>query len=252
MGFIKNRTIGLLFVFILLAAVSLTVLVAQQRQETRQRASEVECGIEPPLELEDCEKDVISCRDKCLAQDVSCHLACRDEYNLCLNNNHAKEYNYDQWKKCVVKAQIPSSESPTATPIPTTTATDSSASSDANPTTDTPTPVISVSTPTITPTLIPTTVPTLNPTLSLSPTSFIPSPTPTIAAISCSLKNKGDADCNDKIDEEDKRIWIEEFVSEVIKKIATSRKSDFNKSETITIADFNIWKTGFEDQSLSH
>lgn len=100
----------------------------------------------------------------------------------------------------------------------------------------------SASTPTLAPTVKPTNPPTAVPAQG-------------VAVVACLLRNRGDANCNGKIDIEtihpDRDIWWEEFIQES-QHIVTERKSDFNNDGSITIADFNIWRNGYLDQSLPH
>lgn len=87
-------------------------------------------------------------------------------------------------------------------------------------------------------------------TITLTPTpppgaTITPTPGP-----SCPLKNRGDADCNGKINIFDFNIWRDEFLE-----VANTTSSNFDGSggeHPITIFDFNIWRDGFLDPSLPH
>ena len=63
-----------------------------------------------------------------------------------------------------------------------------------------------------------------------------PTPTPTPPC----MKDKGDADCNGKIDLIDFEIWRKEFTGEV-----DSKTSDFNSDGKIDLIDFEIWRKSF-------
>jgi len=65
--------------------------------------------------------------------------------------------------------------------------------------------------------------------------SSTPSPTP-----ACSLKSRGDADCNGIINILDFEVWRREFLG-----IDTTTKADFDSSGGVTILDFEIWRRGF-------
>lgn len=105
------------------------------------------------------------------------------------------------------------------------------------------------------------TYPTQTPTDTQASITPVPSPTPQLpppsnpstapVTLSCSLRNKGDANCDNKINNSDFDVWRDEFISELAG-ITTERHSDFNNDSVINIVDFNIWKTGFSDSSLSH
>ena len=97
---------------------------------------------------------------------------------------------------------------------------------------------ISVPTPTFTPT----------PTLKLELITVTASP----SAAYCYLRNRGDANCDNRITRLDLDVnWLAEFLKEV-KGISTPKTSDFNNDGKVNIVDFNIWRIGIADSSLVH
>ena len=95
----------------------------------------------------------------------------------------------------------------------------------------------------VSPTDIPTTVPSVTITIQYS--------TP-IALPYCYLKEKGDSNCDNKVNILDYEIWRTEFL-EILKGIQLITKpSDFNKDGKTDIVDINIWRTSFGDSSLPH
>lgn len=83
----------------------------------------------------------------------------------------------------------------------------------------------------------------------ISETSIL-TPVPTLPQ-ACSLKSKGDADCDNRISDSDNDIWTNEFLS-AAHGIPIGNSSDFNKDGTVNTIDFNIWKTNFQDSALQH
>jgi len=79
---------------------------------------------------------------------------------------------------------------------------------------------------------------------SISTFTACPTPTP---GPSCPLKNRGDANCDGKINILDFNIWRDEFL-----RVANTTSADFNSDNSITILDFNVWRDGFLDPSLPH
>lgn len=103
--------------------------------------------------------------------------------------------------------------------------------------------------PVITPTPTTTEEPTLTPTPKpqnlggpVDPSEGVVAPP---AGNTCTLKSKGDADCDDDIDLFDFNIWMGQFKNDP----STSTpvwNADFNKSGSIDLVDFNIWRDGFK------
>ncbi len=69
---------------------------------------------------------------------------------------------------------------------------------------------------------------------SPSPTS---KPGPTGTKQKCTLKSKGDANCDDKVNKQDFVIWLSEYQN----KQSTSM-ADFNSDGKITLVDYEIWR----------
>lgn len=76
-----------------------------------------------------------------------------------------------------------------------------------------------------------------SPTISIIVTTTNP---PTPVGTSCSLKQKGDADCSGTIDLVDFEIWRKEFTGTL-----TTKKADYNSNSSIDLADFEIWRRSF-------
>ncbi len=55
----------------------------------------------------------------------------------------------------------------------------------------------------------------------------------------CSLKEKGDANGDCKINDADYAIWLDGFFGR-----DPDKKADFNKDESVNLIDFNIWRDG--------
>ena len=85
----------------------------------------------------------------------------------------------------------------------------------------------------------PTQSPTAIPTIAPSPFATIVVPT-TAPTRSCSLKLRGDADCNDVIDLIDFEIWRKEFTGEKV-----GLDADFNITQKVDLIDYEIWRKGF-------
>jgi hypothetical protein len=105
--------------------------------------------------------------------------------------------------------------------------------------------------PTVAPTRIPTLTP-ISPTPSRVPTTLPGTPTigptssltitPTVQP-NCSLKSKGDADCNGAINEIDYVIWKCEIGNNgICNTPATNKAADFNTDGKINVFDFEIWR----------
>lgn len=75
---------------------------------------------------------------------------------------------------------------------------------------------------------------TLTPTLALSPTATV-----TIPPGACPLKNRGDANCDQRIEIADFNIWRSEFLA------GTHERADFDGNGIVGISDFNAWRDGF-------
>lgn len=65
------------------------------------------------------------------------------------------------------------------------------------------------------------------------------SPTPSVPA-GCSMKAKGDADCNNRIDLIDFEIWRKEFM-----RTLTTKTADFIASGIVDLVDFEAWRKGY-------
>lgn len=249
MGFIKKlfnfiahpthfRTIVILGVLVIV--VPLTVIVVQQQQQIKQRAAEPqsvpssECS--PPydgylgcLTENGCGNvgisSQVSCSDENVQQGVYCYESTRQGQACSVD---ATTGVCDDKGNCVISAETIQEAEPTPTVTPT----------DIPFQAQTPTPILA-ETPTIT---IPTSIPTLTITPNIPTSSIAPY---------CYLKNKGDADCDDKITDADLIFWKNEFLSE-LSGSATQKQSDFNDDGVINIVDFNIWKTNFQYSSLPH
>lgn len=262
MGFIRRafgfvalpshtRTLGLVLMLVLVAAVSLTVYVAQQQQDLSQRAEGQACGdeicntgfhcvinnAEPPF----CEKDPTqSCSQQCLLNeqgdiDQACFVKCTQS----------------------LPTPTPLSLTPTFTPTPTPNCAQKCTNQQTkgfdltcyNQCTLALTPTLgptSTPTPTLTPTPIPCGANTCDPGQSCIEDTdkvlvCVDNPTPTLAPTSApaavvSLKDKGDADGNGLINEADYEIWKTEFINKA------GTRADFNTSGApVDIFDFNIW-----------
>lgn len=253
----------LFVLLILVAAVPLTVLIAQQQQQTQQRASG---------------DDYVVCAQTAQDNSSSCYRLCDDPNDSACTNGCYSTYITDL-ETCrntfPMSPDMPTAI-PTAAPVPSS-GLDCSVSGactceqvcnsvPGDPTnclsfcarvtpisvqdpvpTSPPIPTIiptNIPIPTAIPTAIPT--PTSAPVLPTSvPTRIqttLPTAIPTIAVASCSLKNKGDANCDDIINLLDYEVWRTELISE-LKGTATIKLSDFNEDGAITIVDFNIWKS---------
>lgn len=68
-----------------------------------------------------------------------------------------------------------------------------------------------------------------------------PTPSPTTV---CPLKNKGDANCDTKIDLLDFNLWRGAFLT------TSSKATDFNNDTASDLIDFNIWRDGFLQKPL--
>lgn len=56
----------------------------------------------------------------------------------------------------------------------------------------------------------------------------------------CSLKNTGDANCDNRVDIKDFFVWRREFLSG-----GSTKNSDFNQDGFVNVRDFNVWRRGF-------
>lgn len=61
-----------------------------------------------------------------------------------------------------------------------------------------------------------------------------------VGAQSCSLRPRGDADCNGFIDVVDFEVFRKEFTG-----VLSTKTADFDVSGTVDIADFEIWRRGY-------
>lgn len=81
-----------------------------------------------------------------------------------------------------------------------------------------------------------------SPTVTVSPTSA-----PTGTVDNCSLKPRGDANCDGKVDPVDFIIWKNEYTG-----VRTTITADFDNSKDITPVDFIKWKSGYLDTAVPH
>lgn len=257
MGFLKkafgfvvfpSRFRTILVLSILLGAVSLTVILAQQQQSIKQRASDDFRGI--------CQR-----KDGSVQPDIA---ATREE---CFARVGADA----DWTFTPIDNTVSSSQAiPFITPIPSPaldcsqsgvcTCEQTCRSVPGDPANClaicnrvAPTSVALVPTSPPISTVIPTTILTATPI----PTSIpVPTVVPTNTSVPtailttlpyCYLKSKGDANCDGNIDDKDFNIWVSEF-----KGISTDKSSDFDNKDGVTIVDFNIWRTSMADSSLPH
>jgi hypothetical protein len=113
---------------------------------------------------------------------------------------------------------------PTSTPVPPT---------------NTPLPPTSTPIPTVTPTKAPTATPTKAPTATPIP----PTNTPVVTKQpDCSLRSKGDANCDGIVDLLDYSCWRGEFLGN---KPANCVSADFDGIGGAALLDFSIWKITF-------
>lgn len=68
---------------------------------------------------------------------------------------------------------------------------------------------------------------------------------------SCPLHSKGDADCNGKINMDDRNIWLNEILRQV-NNIPFQASSNFNNDAAVDIEDYNIWLISSLDSTLPH
>jgi hypothetical protein len=96
-------------------------------------------------------------------------------------------------------------------------------------------------------------IPTI-PLPSRSPTQATPSQgpnntlTPTSSEEYCSKKSKGDANCDNVINDEDFNILKCEFLNNGrCDSLQTNKKSDFNNDGNVNLIDFEIWRFNYYD-----
>lgn len=215
----NKQILGFIIILVILAVLPLTIIVSQQQQEIRQRATE----------------SLGDCINRCYNEEGEsmnfCETYCRELTSL------------------PTPIPLPTTEdnnltlvpTPTETPTPTSMPTlipvpqsssekcyndcyangnsddycDNKCGSQAQSLTSPP-------------------IPTSEPTTAFIPTSTpVPTIVPTIATSTCPLKSQGDADCDGKVDILDFNIWISEFTKEL-----SSQKSDFDGDGLVTIEDF--------------
>lgn len=285
-----TRTMGIAIMLVLVSAVSLTVIVAQQQQSTKQRASGEECQLDTAsceTERKQCEQQCETlkqniakfytcathsyndqnCREQvnaigagaCGEQDVStdcndlgeengssktvcfedssctasnndnCATSCGQQKSIC-DNNVIINYN-----NCVKVTQQNTVLSPTEAPeVPTSTARPAETVDESLQ------PTLEISTPTPAPQQPTSTLNLISPEPSQATVSTDQSSVQIFTSTSCSLKSKGDANCDGKIDNSesdnsDYEIWLKEF-----KKLLTTTSSDFNNDGIVNTLDFNI------------
>ena len=91
------------------------------------------------------------------------------------------------------------------------------------------------------PAIVATLTPTRTPTPSRTPTpTRQPTNTPRPG---CPDKDRGDADCDDRITLTDYEDWRKEFLNEL-----STLTADFNKSGKVAVADFDIWRGTYTSQ----
>lgn len=73
------------------------------------------------------------------------------------------------------------------------------------------------------------------------------SPSPSPSPQNCPFQNRGDANCDRKVNTDDFNIWRDEFLH-----VVSNKSSDFNNDQTVNTDDFNIWRDGFLNESLPH
>lgn len=211
----NKHILGFIIILVILAALPITVIISQQQQEIRQRATE----------------SLGDCINRCYNEEGEsmnyCETYCRELISL------------------PTPIPLPTTEessltlapTPTEIPIPTPTSApapqsasekcynDCYANGNSDDYCDT-----KCGSQTQSPTSSPT--PTSEPTTAFIPTS---TPVPTIATSACPLKFQGDAECDGKVDIIDFNIWLSEFTQEL-----SSKKSDFSGDRLVTIEDFYL------------
>ncbi len=65
-----------------------------------------------------------------------------------------------------------------------------------------------------------------------------------VTTSSCSLKTKGDTDCNGTVTLADFELWREEFIAQQQGARTTSR-ADFNGDGSVDLLDFELWREGY-------
>lgn len=68
-----------------------------------------------------------------------------------------------------------------------------------------------------------------------------------LKAFLCSLKSKGDANCDNKVDLADFFVWRNEFLKYIVSIVPPTGgwKSDFNNDTKVDLKDFFVWRKGF-------
>ena len=75
-----------------------------------------------------------------------------------------------------------------------------------------------------------------------------PTPTKTPIPISCETKSKGDANCDNQINDKDFDIWKYEFLydrsySNLWSNSGSKKSADFNDDDKVDLVDFEIWRS---------